>query len=142
MPSFRFPVPPSSEITPRSVFMNRRSFMAAAGAKGAGLMLAAQARAQGSPDAQKLTASASPFSTSDEKTPYDAVTGYNNFYEFGTGKEDPARNAGSLTTRPWTIKVDGLVNNPGEIGIEELLAFPLEERIYRLRSAGGIDQAF
>jgi methionine sulfoxide reductase catalytic subunit len=133
MPIFRYPVPKAAEITPKEVFMNRRAFMGAAGAVGAGLLMPGQARAQGNPDAQKLTAAPSAFSTTDEKTPYDAVTGYNNFYEFGTGKEDPARNAGSLTTRPWTIKVDGLVNNPGEIGIEELLAFPLEERIYRLR---------
>ena len=131
MTVFRFPVPKSSEITPKNVFMNRRSFMAAAG--GAALLPAFPAFAEGNPDAKKLTATASSFSTTDEKTPYDAVTAYNNFYEFGNGKEDPAENAASLTTSPWTIKVDGMVNNPGNIGIEELLAMPLEERIYRLR---------
>ena len=131
MSVFRFPVPLSSEITPKSVFLNRRSFMAAAG--GAALLPAFPALAEGNPDAKKLTAAASAFSTTDEKTPYDAVIAYNNFYEFGTAKEDPAENASSLTTNPWTIKVDGMVNNPGEIGIEALLAMPLEERIYRLR---------
>jgi methionine sulfoxide reductase catalytic subunit len=131
MSAFRFPVPPSSEITPRHVFLNRRSFMAAAA--GASLLPAFPAFAEGNPDAKKLTATASAFSTTDEKTPYDAVTAYNNFYEFGTAKEDPAANASSLTTSPWTIKVDGLVNNPGNIGIEDLLAMPLEERVYRLR---------
>ena len=131
MSVFRFPVPLSSEITPKSVFLNRRSFMAAAG--GAALLPAFPALAEGNPDAKKLTAAASTFSTTDEKTPYDAVIAYNNFYEFGTAKEDPAENASSLTTNPWTIKVDGMVNNPGEIGIEALLAMPLEERIYRLR---------
>ena len=131
MPAFRFPVPASFEITPKNVFLNRRSFMAAAGS--AALLPALPALAEGNPDAKKLTAAPSTFSTTDEKTPYDAVTAYNNFYEFGTGKEDPAENAGSLTTNPWSIKVDGLVNNPGEIGMEALLAMPLEERIYRLR---------
>jgi methionine sulfoxide reductase catalytic subunit len=131
MSSFRFPVPPSFEITPKSVFLNRRAFMA--GAAGAAILPALPALAEGNPDAKKLNAKPSAFSTTDEKTPYDAVTAYNNFYEFGTGKEDPAANAGSLKTDPWAIKVDGLVNNPGEIGLEALLAMPLEERIYRLR---------
>ena len=131
MSVFRFPVPLSSEITPKSVFLNRRSFMAAAA--GASLLPAFPAFAEGNPDAKKLTTAASAFSTTDEKTPYDAVIAYNNFYEFGTAKEDPAENASSLTTNPWSIKVDGMVNNPGEIGIEALLAMPLEERIYRLR---------
>jgi methionine sulfoxide reductase catalytic subunit len=131
MSVFRFPVPLSSEITPKNVFLNRRSFMAAAA--GASLSPAFPALAEGNPDAKKLTAAASAFSTKDEKTPYDAVIAYNNFYEFGTAKEDPADNAASLTTNPWSIKVDGMVNNPSEIGIEALLAMPLEERIYRLR---------
>jgi methionine sulfoxide reductase catalytic subunit len=133
MPVYRFPVPPASEITPKGVFLNRRSFIS--GAAGAALALPSLAGigfAQ-SASAAKLATTPGPFGTDEEKTPYDAVTSYNNFYEFGTGKEDPARNAASLTTKPWTIKVDGLVNNPGEIGIEELLKFPLEERVYRLR---------
>jgi methionine sulfoxide reductase catalytic subunit len=131
MTAFRFPVPPSFEITPKNVFLNRRSFMA--GAAGVAVLPALPALAEGDPDAKKLTATPSTFSTADEKTPYDAVTAYNNFYEFGTGKEDPAANASSLKTDPWTIKVEGLINNPGEIGIDALLAMPLEERIYRLR---------
>lgn len=131
MAFFRYPVPLPSEITPKSVFLNRRTFMAAAG--GAALLPTLPAFAEGNPDAKKLATTSSTFSTADKKTPYDAVTAYNNFYEFGTGKEDPAANAGSLKTDPWTIKVDGLVNNPGEIGLEALLAMPLEERIYRLR---------
>jgi methionine sulfoxide reductase catalytic subunit len=131
MTAFRFPVPPSFEITPKNVFLNRRSFMA--GAAGVAVLPALPALAEGNPDAKKLTATPSTFSTADEKTPYDAVTAYNNFYEFGTGKEDPAANASSLKTDPWTIKVEGLINNPGEIGIDALLAMPLEERIYRLR---------
>jgi len=67
-------------------------------------------------------------------TEYEYITGYNNFYEFGTGKGDPARNAHTLRTRPWTVVVDGECEAPGEIGIEDILAgFPQEERIYRLR---------
>ena len=69
-----------------------------------------------------------------QKTPYEFVTRYNNFYEFGTGKRDPAEYAHTLRTRPWTIRVDGECEAPGEIGIEDLLSqFPQEERIYRLR---------
>ncbi len=71
---------------------------------------------------------------SDKLTDYKDVTTYNNFYEFGTSKEDPAQNAGSLKTRPWTITVEGEVNKPKVFDIEELLKLaPLEERVYRLR---------
>ena len=71
---------------------------------------------------------------SDKLTAYKDVTTYNNFYEFGTSKEDPAQNAGSLKTRPWTITVEGEVNKPKVFDIEELLKLaPLEERVYRLR---------
>ncbi len=71
---------------------------------------------------------------SDKLTAYKDVTTYNNFYEFGTNKEDPAQNAGSLKTRPWTITVEGEVNKPKVFDIEELLKLaPLEERVYRLR---------
>lgn len=70
----------------------------------------------------------------DELTPFKDVTHYNNFYEFGTGKEDPAQNAGSLKTRPWSITVEGEVNKPKVFDMEELLKLaPLEERVYRLR---------
>lgn len=70
----------------------------------------------------------------DELTPYEKVTSYNNFYEFGTSKEEPAQNAGSLKTRPWTITVEGEVAKPKQFSIEEILKLaPLEERIYRLR---------
>jgi sulfoxide reductase catalytic subunit YedY len=67
-------------------------------------------------------------------SPYETITTYNNYYEFGTGKEDPSRNAGTLRTRPWTLRVDGECDAPGLIGIDDLLkAFPIEERIYRHR---------
>ena len=69
-----------------------------------------------------------------ERTPYDAVTSYNNFYEFGTDKSDPARHAHAMTTDPWTVRVGGLVEKPGELHLEDLLTgFDLQERIYRFR---------
>jgi sulfoxide reductase catalytic subunit YedY len=78
------------------------------------------------------------YAGSEELTPYDKVTRYNNFYEFGTGKEDPAANAGRLKTRPWTVAVDGEVRKPAVIDIERILKMaPLEERIYRMRCVEG-----
>jgi sulfoxide reductase catalytic subunit YedY len=126
--SFRYPVPPASEITPKSVILNRRAFMAGAASAS---MLPFAASAQ---EREKLTTVASAYSTDEEPNSFEDVASYNNFYEFGTGKDDPAKYAGELTTRPWTIDVGGLVNNPGTIDIESLLAdYTLEDRIYRLR---------
>ena len=111
---------PTSEITDEKVYLKRREFMKSAGGVAAGLALG--------PLFPRL------LSAQDELTPFEAVTGYNNFYEFGTGKEDPARNAHTLRPRPWTISVGGEVNNPREYGIEDIISrFPSEERIYRLR---------
>lgn len=114
----------SSEITPKSVYLNRRRFLAGA----AGLLAAHPAAGA------KLSAAKSPLSTDEELTDYRAVTGYNNFYEFGTGKMDPARNAGSFQTSPWTLSVEGLCHKPKTYDTDQLLKLaPLEERIYRLR---------
>jgi Sulfite oxidase and related enzymes len=115
----------SSEITPKSVYLNRRRFLA-----GAAGLLAAHPAAAGA----KLSAAKSPLSTDEELTDYRAVTGYNNFYEFGTGKTDPARNAGSFQTSPWTLSIEGLCHKPKTYDTDQLLKLaPLEERIYRLR---------
>jgi sulfoxide reductase catalytic subunit YedY len=128
VPVYRYPVPPASEITPKSVILNRRAFMAGA----AGLALAPHAAVAASGEMLKTVAS--PYSTDETPNTLDDITGYCNFYEFGTGKGDPAKYAGELTTRPWTIEVGGLVNNPGTIDIEDLLAnYTLEDRVYRLR---------
>jgi sulfoxide reductase catalytic subunit YedY len=78
-------------------------------------------------------AAKSPFSTTEKVNAFEDITGYNNFYEFGTDKGDPARYAGKLTVRPWTVKIDGQVGKPAPYQIEDLLKFPLEERVYRLR---------
>jgi sulfoxide reductase catalytic subunit YedY len=111
---------PTSEITDEAVYMKRREFMKTAGGVAAGLALG--------PLLPKI------LYAQDEWTPLEAVMSYNNFYEFGTGKEDPARNAHTLRTRPWTVVVDGEVNKPKEFDIEEILRrFPSEERVYRLR---------
>ena len=121
-----------SEITPREVFLSRRQLVAGA----AGLAAAAMLPQLG--NATPLTATKSPFSTDEPVTSLKDATSYNNFYEFGTDKEDPASNAGSLKTRPWAVKVDGLVGKPAEYQLEDFIKpFALEERIYRMRCVEG-----
>ena len=123
---------PPSEITPREVYFNRRQWMVGA----AGLALAA-ALPKGL-EAAPLSAAKSPFSTDEKKTSREDITSYNNYYEFGTGKEDPAAKAGSLKTSPWTVKVDGMVGKPAEFAVEDLIkSSALEERIYRMRCVEG-----
>ena len=113
---------PSSEITSERDYMNRRSFLAAAGIGIASL--------EGSP----FAALCARRQTTDTLTPYEDVTTYNNFYEFGTGKEDPAQNAHTLKPRPWSIAVDGLVRKPTVFQIEDFVKpYKVEERVYRLR---------
>jgi len=129
----------SSEITPKSVYLNRRNLIAGAGvmAVGSGFGLSGLGRG-GMAKAAKLDFLPSPLSTSEAQTPYEAATTYNNFYEFGTAKEDPARRAASLTTTPWSVKIDGLVDRPADYALEDLMApQQLEERIYRLRCVEG-----
>ncbi|MDO9599773.1 MAG: protein-methionine-sulfoxide reductase catalytic subunit MsrP [Azoarcus sp.] len=125
-----------SEITPRALFEDRRRFVLKAGLgaiAGAALWHGLPRAAQAAP--VKLSPlTPSPLSTTEAQTPYKALTTYNNFYEFGTGKEDPALNAGKMQTRPWTVKVEGLAGKPRTFDIDDLLRLaPLEERIYRLR---------
>jgi sulfoxide reductase catalytic subunit YedY len=136
------PIP--SEITPQAVVMQRRHWIQGAAAAAALAVLPArQARAQ-SPSAGKLAAlpgarSAMPGALSmDKATPYADATSYNNFYEFGTDKTDPAAHAGTLKTRPWTVVVEGEVRKPGTWDIETLLKLSaMEERVYRLRCVEG-----
>jgi sulfoxide reductase catalytic subunit YedY len=118
-----------SEITPERLYFDRRAFLAAAA--GAGLGLAGSAAASAPPQAPGKPYGLQP---NDEPTPWQDVTGYNNFYEFGTDKSDPARNAQALRTRPWTVKVDGLVSRPGDYLLEDFVKpSTLEDRIYRHR---------
>jgi sulfoxide reductase catalytic subunit YedY len=125
-----------SEITAPAVYARRRDFLKAAAALGAGV-LAAPAAALVEPSGEGVAIADvldTPYGDDLTPTAYEHVTGYNNFYEFGTGKSDPARNAHSLQTRPWNLVVEGACEAPGEIGIEDILSgFTQEERIYRLR---------
>jgi len=132
----------SSEITPFNdyrEFLNRRRFLKKAAAMGAGAVAAAGiAGVVGSEPAfadTKLKTVPSPLTTTGEQlTSFEDITHYNNFYEFGVDKGDPARNAGDLPTRPWSVKVEGKVAKPLTFDIDDLLKLrPLEDRVYRHR---------
>ena len=153
------PEPPSSEITPESLYRGRRDFLknaaltaGTAALVGSGLtwLVGAgpgpdpvEAKAPGPAAAPPAGATArqdaSTGSAADEGlTPFQSVTTYNNFYEFGLGKDDPARNAHTLVTRPWTISVEGEVAQPQVVDVETLLNwFTPEERVYRMRCVEG-----
>lgn len=105
------------DITDEALWLNRRQLIAGAGA-GVGLAsIGTSARAAGL-----------------EPNSWEDITSYNNYYEFGTGKDDPAANAHTLVTEPWTVKIDGLVDNPGDYALEDILSkMTIEERIYRFR---------
>jgi sulfoxide reductase catalytic subunit YedY len=127
-----------ADVTPPEVYRARRRFLQA----GAGLAGALLGGALLSPAeaARRLAGPVhtSPYSTREAPTPLRHVTGYNNFYEFGVGKDDPARNAHTLQTEPWSVTVDGEVVKPGRYTLEDILKpHPLEERIYRLRCVEG-----
>jgi len=127
---------PSLEITPPEIYRERRLFMQGMGVMVAGTALGITSDAQAG--AKLADVHRSPYTLNEEKTPYKAVTTYNNFYEFGPGKSDPAERAGSLKTRPWTVKVEGEAGKPGEYDIDSLLKLaPLEEPVYRLRCVEG-----
>ncbi|MFZ6690503.1 protein-methionine-sulfoxide reductase catalytic subunit MsrP [Undibacterium sp. SXout20W] len=137
-------LPLSSEITPRAVFESRRDFirqLAVGSIAGSTLyeMANREAFAQ-TAGAQKLAAAANPAYAllTEKKTPYKDATTYNNFYEFGTDKSEPALNAGTLKTRPWTVTIEGEVKKPITLDIDSLIKLaPLEERIYRMRCVEG-----
>ncbi|MBT8475864.1 MAG: protein-methionine-sulfoxide reductase catalytic subunit MsrP, partial [Alphaproteobacteria bacterium] len=107
-----------SDVTAKADYVNRRQLMMGAGAMAIGGALAGRAQAQ------------------DDLVPntWEEITSYNNFYEMGTGKDDPKRNASLLTTDPWSIKIDGMVDRPGTYDLGDILrGKSIEERIYRLR---------
>jgi methionine sulfoxide reductase catalytic subunit len=114
-----------SAVTPESLYLNRRAFVAAAGGVALGALL---------PPGLRL-----PRQSGDLKpTPYDAVTTYNNYYEFGTDKASPARLAGSLKTSPWSVEIAGEVKRSGRVAFEDLVRpYPAQERIYRHRCVEG-----
>jgi len=132
-------VPPPSEITPEAVWQSRRDWMARAAlaAAAAGLPCWASRRAFAQ-DAAALPGRPSPLSVMDKPTSFKDVTTYNNYYEFGVDKGDPADHAGRLQTRPWTVSVEGEVRRPQTFDIDALLKLaPLEDRVYRLRCVEG-----
>ena len=149
IPRFRsHNAPQGSEITPQQAYLQRRTWLQwlATGAAGAGLAQWASRDAMAAATASggKLAALPSTPSkvagamTMEKVTPYKDATSYNNFYEFGTGKDDPARYAHAMPLNPWTVQVEGLVHKPRTFGLEELLKLsPIEERIYRLRCVEG-----
>jgi len=125
----------SSEITPKSVYLRRRDFLLASGAAmvaaGCGSLFD-EVSAQGGvklPNVKK-----SPLSTTEKQNSFSDITTYNNFYEFGTAKDDPSANARGFRTKPWTLAVDGEVAKPASYNLEDFLKpYALEERVYRMR---------
>jgi sulfoxide reductase catalytic subunit YedY len=128
-----------SDVTPKGLYVRRREFLhasavaavgaAAALAPGAASRLRAQGRGAKLPNVKK-----SQFSTDEKLNSFEDITSYNNYYEFGTDKDDPQRNAHRLVPRPWTIRVDGMVKAPATYDIDSFIKpHALEERIYRLR---------
>ena len=117
---------PSSEITPEELYVDRRQFI--------GRSAKALAVAAAAPSVLLACNRAAGAEVQEELTPYELVTTYNNFYEFGTGKEDPSERAGGFKPRPWTVTIDGRVEKPGDYALEDFLKpFAIEDRVYRLR---------
>jgi methionine sulfoxide reductase catalytic subunit len=142
MPRLWRPDLPSSDITPEGLYLRRREFLAGGTAAAGGLAfaLAGCKPKAAAPDETALPAlpgvKPGPFGTGPEetRTPYKDITTYNNFYELGTDKSDPAANAHRLKTRPWTVAFDGELARPQVLDVDTLRGrFPLEERVYRLR---------
>ena len=139
--------PVASEITPAHLYHGRRAWLQQLALGAGGLALAgwaqreALAQTSGPGKLARLPGSRSSVAGAlvmDKPTAHADVTSYNNYYEFGTDKADPARNAHTLKTRPWTVSVEGLVNKPQTFGLDDLLKLaPMEERIYRLRCVEG-----
>ena len=129
-----------SDITPRDIYLNRRKFLYGMGLAG-GLALAGKGladlvnpstRAFASTKLQGM--SGSPYSTTEKVTPEQVVTTYNNYYEFGTEKDEPAKNSQKFVTSPWTVSVEGECAKPRKYSMDDILKLaPLEERIYRHR---------
>ena len=133
--------PLPSEITPAGVYANRRQYLQSGLtlALGHALGLAHASTPLGTLQALKGQPATLPgANTMERPTPWADATAYNNFYEFSTDKAEPAKRAQALVGRPWTVRVDGLVNKPMDIALEDLMRLSaMEERIYRLRCVEG-----
>ncbi len=133
---------PSSEITPKEVYINRRQFMQNAGLVAAGALLAActprDNTIQESSGAEDVTKAIYSDELLDSATSFEAITNYNNYYEFTVVKERVAQLAKDFTTTPWQVEVYGLVNKPRIFGLDDILSLhPEEERVYRMRCVEG-----
>jgi methionine sulfoxide reductase catalytic subunit len=129
-----------SEITDLGLYVRRREFLQSLGIAAIGLTAVGHdLQGQGAARPPKLPSVVpGPFGTTEDKTPYDTVTTYNNFYEFGTDKSSPAQQARTLKTKPWTVKIDGECERPADYALEDLVKpYALEERVYRMRCVEG-----
>jgi sulfoxide reductase catalytic subunit YedY len=136
MKRFTPPLIPASGITPESVYINRRDLLKTMGFAGLSTLFAESLFSDAFADSplQFSKPSLPAYAATDALTPFEHVTSYNNFYELGTDKADPAANAGKLKTVPWSVAIEGEVAKPGVFALEDLLKpHALEERIYRLR---------
>jgi len=144
----RTPRTPSSEITDERIYLRRREWLRIAGAAALAMAGGPVLSACESPSADSGLAAGGQqalpgikpnvVTTDEPRNTFEQITTYNNFYEFGTGKGDPVRYAGSLKTSPWKVKVDGLCAKPADYALEDLIKpFELEERVYRLRCVEG-----
>ena len=138
---------PSSEITDESAYIDRRRFMSIAGGLGAAAVAGSvastigcarrgedEAHAPGADEADGDAGDVAAALPQDKQNTYEEITSYNNFYEFGTDKEDPHDNSGAFRPLPWSVRVDGLVKKPGDFHYEDLIKpYKLEDRVYRLR---------
>jgi len=129
-----------ADVTPKSLYLDRRRFLRSMGIAGAAALAGARFWELASPRISAFAATKfnglikSPFSTTEKQNTYDDVTHYNNFYEFGTDKSDPSKNAGKFQTSPWSVSVEGEVKTPRKLALDEIIKLaPLEERIYRHR---------
>src|SRR5262245_11658091 len=117
-------VPDASEVTPLGLYLRRREFLAlGAGSAVLGGALARDASAQAAQPSLLPGVKPGPFGTDETKTPYESVTGYNNYYEFGTDKSDPAAHAGAFRTRPWKVSFEGEIEHPQTVAIDDLLGW-------------------
>jgi methionine sulfoxide reductase catalytic subunit len=122
-----------SDVTPKETYLNRRRFLASGAAALGAMAISPLARADA-----KAALVKSPFSTTEKQTPLEIVGGYNNFYEFGTAKDEPNKNARNFKTAPWSVSIEGLVAKPKTLDLDAIMKLaPLEERIYRHRCVEG-----
>ena len=132
----------SSEITPHSLYMNRRAFLIGAGAIAGASVVGVKLSGMMSPKETvsanaKLNYKPGPYGTTEKQTPYNDITNYNNYYEFSTDKYEPAKLAADFKPTPWSLKVEGHVNKPKTFDIDTLMKMQLEERVYRMRCVEG-----